>query len=147
MPRLTLVACLLGLGPVAPLAAQRLPKPEFTRNPTVLLAPSWVAAIRPNIIPSPYLRIEFTSVANAVEYRISRSADGGPETDVFQGAPSALIYLGSYCAPGSPIPGPLCTYFDRSIKPSVIYTYWVRTIYSGGVASPPSGPATAYRTQ
>lgn len=147
VPRLTLATLLLGLGSVAPLAAQRLPKPEFTRNPTVLLAPAWVSAYRPNIIPSPYLKIEFNSVANAAEYRISRAADDGPETVIFQGTPSTFVYLGSSCVPGSPIPGQVCSYFDRSIKPSVIYTYWVRTIYNGGVASPPSRPATAHRTQ
>ncbi len=147
VPRRMVGTLVLGLSFAAPLTAQRLAKPECNRNPTVLLAPSWVTATRPNILPTPYLRIEFGSVVNAVEYRISRSADGGPETAIFQGAPSTLVYLRSYGAPGTPIPGEACTSFDRSIRPSVVYTDWVRTIDSGGVISPPSRPATAYPTQ
>ena len=104
-------------------------------------------AVRPNIIPSPYLTVLFAPVVNAVEYRISRAAEGEAEVAIFQGPVSAFLYLADMCALGAPIPFQKCTYLDWTIKPNVIYTYWVRTIYSHDVASPPSAPATAYRTQ
>jgi hypothetical protein len=150
MPRLTFAAFLLGLGPVAPLAAQRLPKPEFTRTPTVLVAPTYITVGTKNAITTPHLFIEFSPVANAVEYRVSRSADGGPEADIFQGPIAAFLYPGQDCTPPPPagrLPGHVCVYFDRNVLPSVYYTYRVRTIYSGGVASPPSGPATGQRSR
>lgn len=142
MPRLTLAAFLIGLGPVAPLVAQRLPKPEFTRSPTVLVAPPWIQATTTNRIPTPHLVIEFSAVAGAVEYRVIRSADGGPETDIFQGPIAAFLYPGQDCTPALRVPTRLCIYFDRNVKPAVVYTYWVRTIYPGGVASPPSRSAS-----
>ncbi|MFN0179054.1 MAG: hypothetical protein ACKVZ0_09655 [Gemmatimonadales bacterium] len=145
MPRLTFAAFLLGLGPVAPLAAQRLPKPEFTRDPTVLVAPSWISVSHLNTIVTPHLAIEFSPVANAVEYRVSRSVDGGPEADIFQSPVAAFLYQGQDCTHtpyGLRLSGHICVYFDRNVKSSVSYTYRVRTIYSGGVASPPSASAT-----
>lgn len=138
---------LIGLWGTAPLAAQRLPKPEFNRNPTVLVAPTSVSTYRPSIIPTPYLQIQFAPVPSAVEYRVSRSAEGGPETVIFQSAVSAFVTPGFTCKVGDRIPYNRCTYNDQSVKPLVVYTYWIRTIYSGDVASPPSHPATAHRTQ
>lgn len=140
---------LLGLGLTASVAAQRLPKPEFNRNPTVLLAPAWLSATTPNIIPSSYLRLDFGSVANAVEYRVSRSADGGPEVVIHQGPIRDFVYRGNDCTPGAPIPHPpipneICTYLDwNNITSFVTYTYWVRAVYPYDVVGPPSRPATA----
>jgi hypothetical protein len=143
-----LVTFVAGLSLATPLAAQRLPKPEFTRTPTVLVAPSYIQVSSTNRFVTPHLSIEWNAVANAVEYRVSRSADGGPETDIFQGPIAAFVYQGFQdCTPAARIPGHLCVYFDRNVMPSVYYTYRVRTIYSGGVASPPSGSSTGQRPQ
>lgn len=145
MPQQMLVTLVAGLSLAAPLAAQRLPKPEFTRTPTVLVAPWYIQVSSTTRIVTPHLSIEFSAVADAVEYRVSRSADGGPETDIFQGPVAAFLYQGQDCTPAARIPGHLCVYFDRNVMPSVYYTYRVRTIYSGGVASPPSGTSTGQR--
>ncbi len=150
MPQQILVTLVAGFSLAAPLAAQRLPKTEFTRTPTVLVAPTYITVGTKNAITTPHLFIEFSPVANAVEYRVSRSADGGPEADIFQGPVAAFLYPGQDCTPPPPggrLPGHVCVYFDRNVMPSVTYTYRVRTIYAGGVASPPSGPATGQRSQ
>ncbi len=145
MPRPILGTLIAGLSFAAPLVAPRLPKPEFTRTPTVLVAPSYIQVSSTTRITTPHLSVEFSAVANAVEYRVSRSADGGPETDIFQGPIAAFLYPGQDCTPAVRPTGHFCVYFDRNVMPSVSYTYRVRTIYSGGVASPPSGPATGQR--
>ena len=146
VPRHFVGTLVLGLSFVTPLAAQRLPKPPLTRTPTVLVAPSYVQVSSTNTIVTPHLLVEFSAVADAVEYRVSRSVSGGPETDIFQGPIAAFVYQGPTggqdCTPATRIPGHLCIYFDRNVKPSVYYTYRVRTIYGGGVASPPSVPST-----
>jgi len=66
----------VGLSFAAPLAAQRLPKPEFTRTPTVLVAPTYIWVSFNTSIVTPHLLVEFNAVANAVEYRVSRSPAG-----------------------------------------------------------------------
>ncbi len=130
--RQMLVMFVAGQALAAPVAAQRPPKPDFNRTPTVLVAPWYVQVSSRNAIVTPHLSIEWSAVADAVEYRVSRSADGGPETDIFQGPVATFLYPGQQdCTPAARLPGHLCVYFDRNVKPSVYYTYRVRTIYSG----------------
>jgi hypothetical protein len=133
------MVALFALGLASPVRAQRLERPEFSRTPKVLGAPTKLVLDDSHSIPTNYVKAQFPPVAGVTGYRLTRSADGGAEVVVFEGGYGWFAMIPGYgCTSGTN----WCAWSDWKISSSVTYTYWVRAIFPGPVVGPPSPAAT-----